>query len=793
MPDVGHFVLHKSIIMMKTLIALAFLILAPLTAWAGLATRATLPTAYVTDTENPPSSFAITKTVCASTCDYTTIQAAVNYALAQNSASNIKISVTAGYTTTECINLSSSNSTAARTNTGWIYITSSAEASLPPRGVRIGCRVGVGCTDAQKTADIANMYHVAWCATSNFPVIYSGWDATNNGVEYFWFRGLDIQPTTGDITNAAVISLSTNVANEPTLLSQEANHMIFEQIHVEQVAGTTAAFSRGCWCNGHYIAIVDSVIGRFTNRSADSQTIIMTRGGPLRARNNDLFSATEVTAIGDSNPSLPVVDDPNDNKPHDIEWQYNMIGVKLRDLNCPGSVVAGTTRYANLPDTTWLKNLYEHKQVNRTLINGNYFYNYQNGFDQHWAMAFQAGNPDASIGAPNGISVDVTYTNNLLYGFSAWVQMLGSDHQVTSPKETRVTVENNAFIDERRSAWALTYNGCADAGGSGSNHFYVHNEHYPKSYSGSNGLSTSGAGATTVTAASPGFPQFWWNMAGQTLTIASGTNFVAGTYTISSVVDDFHITVTASPTPAGAGSSGVGSIDQHTSLGGPDHLLLNHNTWYKLEGVDSFGGTGYLIQYNLTGWTAGASLQYLDFTNNITSVGNRGFSDNTNYCTSMLETAYPNAGAAYNAQGNIFVVDAAQTVILPGSPCNTASRGTFSGNYYPDSWASVGFGYVPPDASQIDSTFNLTPKASCAANADVYPMTMTSGGLSAAGCGTDGKNPGADMNVLLHEVNFAIKGTQPSAVTGIAATTGAGLSATASNGGSGYAPNLLAH
>lgn len=68
-------------------------------------------------------------------------------------------------------------------------------------------------------------------------------------------------------------------------------------------------------------------------------------------------------------------------------------------------------------------------------------------------------------------------------------------------------------------------------------------------------LATSGATATTVTSAGNGFSAW---MVGTYLHIASGTNFVAGDYLISSVPSTGSVVLSSSPTPSGAGASGVG-------------------------------------------------------------------------------------------------------------------------------------------------------------------------------------------------------------------------------------------
>lgn len=70
-------------------------------------------------------------------------------------------------------------------------------------------------------------------------------------------------------------------------------------------------------------------------------------------------------------------------------------------------------------------------------------------------------------------------------------------------------------------------------------------------------LATSGAGVTTITSVTGGFTSA---MIGNSIRIASGTNFTAGYYWITGYTDTNTITVSVSPTPSAAGSAGNGKI-----------------------------------------------------------------------------------------------------------------------------------------------------------------------------------------------------------------------------------------
>src|SRR5207253_2964181 len=70
-------------------------------------------------------------------------------------------------------------------------------------------------------------------------------------------------------------------------------------------------------------------------------------------------------------------------------------------------------------------------------------------------------------------------------------------------------------------------------------------------------FATSGTGSTTLTSATFNF-QSW--MVGYSINVTSGTNFTAGAYKITGFTSSTSITLASSPTPAVAGSGGVGGL-----------------------------------------------------------------------------------------------------------------------------------------------------------------------------------------------------------------------------------------
>jgi hypothetical protein len=83
----------------------------------------------------------------------------------------------------------------------------------------------------------------------------------------------------------------------------------------------------------------------------------------------------------------------------------------------------------------------------------------------------------------------------------------------------------------------------------------------------SNRLSTSGAGATTITSAGTPFTSA---MVGNCIRISAGTNFQTGYYFITSYTSTSQVVLDRTPTSGGAGSNGDGS------LGGAHASLINY-------------------------------------------------------------------------------------------------------------------------------------------------------------------------------------------------------------------------
>lgn len=105
---------------------------------------------------------------------------------------------------------------------------------------------------------------------------------------------------------------------------------------------------------------------------------------------------------------------------------------------------------------------------------------------------------------------------------------------------------------EVRTTGLDTNGGCYDTGGSGTDYSQQNNSQLDITDG-----ATSGAGSTTLTSAAAGFTSA---MVDNCIRIESGTNFTAGWYEITTFTNSSTVTLDRTPTAAGAGSGGTGSV-----------------------------------------------------------------------------------------------------------------------------------------------------------------------------------------------------------------------------------------
>ncbi|MFN0087471.1 MAG: BACON domain-containing protein, partial [Blastocatellia bacterium] len=368
-------------------------------AWSGAVvvnTPPELPRAYVDTTDVPPTGQTIEVPAGGD------FQAALDLA---QPGDVITLQAGAAYTGNFTLPVKSGS--------GWIVIrTSAPDGSLP-------------APDARITPAYANV--LPKILTPNVePAIEA-----RNGAHHYRFIGVEIAPAP---TAPFVYNLVLLGEGEASL-AQVPHDLILDRVYIH--GSPTFTLRRGIALNSASTAIINSHISDCHEVGVDSQAIGGWNGpGPFKIVNNYLEGAGENVIFGGSDPMIPNL------TPSDIEFRRNYCFKPLSwRISDPG--------YAGMP---WgVKNLFELKNAQRILIDGNIFeHNWtmaQNGF----AILFTVRNQDGT--APWSVVQDVTFTNNIVRGVAGGFNLLGMDNNNPSLPTRRIRIANNLLDEVDGQRW----------------------------------------------------------------------------------------------------------------------------------------------------------------------------------------------------------------------------------------------------------------------------------------------------------------------------------------------------
>jgi hypothetical protein len=294
---------------------------------------------------------------------------------------------------------------------GWIYIQSSALASLPPPGSRVS-PAQASLMPKIVTADISS------------PAI-----ATAAGAHHYRFVGIEIT-TTFSVTSATYVNLIyLESPSGQTDLSEAPTDIVFDRCYIH---GTpTGNVRRGIGMQSARTAVIDSYLADFHEVGADSQAIAAWNGpGPFKIVNNYIEAAGENVMFGGVDPSIA------DLVPSDIVVRQN-------HFSKPRSWWVADPSYAGIP---WsVKNLFELKNARRVLIEGNIFehnwMNAQNGFAVLFTVRDQNGR------APWSTVEDVTFRLNIVRHSGSGINISGTDDVFGSQETVRILIQDNVLAD----------------------------------------------------------------------------------------------------------------------------------------------------------------------------------------------------------------------------------------------------------------------------------------------------------------------------------------------------------
>lgn len=337
-----------------------------------------------------------TRTVCASECDYTSIQSAVNAANRGDT-----ISIAAGETFTENITLP------YKSGEGWITLQSSALASLPAAGNRVS------------PSDASNMPRIQ-TNSGGGGTVFRTVSGTNHSSQYRLI-GLHIarHPSlTGQLSSLIEFgedeSTQDSRADVPTDLVLDRCYL-----HGESNRSTR----RGLALNAERVEVINSYFEWFWESGADSQAILGWTGTKdVLIQNNYLEGASENVMFGGSAPQAPEL------IPEDIVLRYN-------HFNTPLSWIG---------EGRGKKNLFELKEAKRVLLEYNILEGNWADAQNGWAIMLSVRNDDGE--SPGAAVEDVTIRYNIIRNTTQGFSLYNADDYATSETLKRVTIEHNLVM-----------------------------------------------------------------------------------------------------------------------------------------------------------------------------------------------------------------------------------------------------------------------------------------------------------------------------------------------------------
>lgn len=254
--------------------------------------------------------------------------------------------------------------------------------------------------------------------------------STVAGSHHWRFENVEFLPNPNDL-GAAIIRLGATGSSQ-TSLAQVPHHLIFDRIYMHDDVGGT---KRGIELNSATTTISNSYIAGIRRVGQEAQAICGWNGpGPFLIENNYIQAAAINVLFGGADPTIPGL------IPSDITFRRNHVTKSL-------TWRLGNPAYAG---TAWLvKNLFELKNAQRVLIEGNVFeYSWVMG-QIGWAIGFTGLNDG---GACSWCTVkNVTFQNNIVRHANGGVSINGHNCYAfpgcDSTRGDNITVRQNLFYD----------------------------------------------------------------------------------------------------------------------------------------------------------------------------------------------------------------------------------------------------------------------------------------------------------------------------------------------------------
>jgi hypothetical protein len=281
----------------------------------------------------------------------------------------------------------------------WITIRADDAAGIPRAGERVSP---------------ANASRMPKLVTPN----YTHALRTKQGAHHYRIVGLEMKAASGVEWNYAIVNISSGYDDSP---DDFAHDIIIDRSYIH--GNPSLELKRCIGLNGSAVAVIDSYLSECHSDKQDAQAIAGWNGpGPYKIVNNFLEGSAENVIFGGSDPRMANL------IPSDIEIRRNHV---YKPLAWRG---------------TWMvKNLFELKNAQRVLVEGNVFEN--SWADGQTGFAFVLKSSNQGGRCTWCVTQDVTVRYNLVRNVAGGFGVADKDDRSNSPVTQRLTIEHNLLLD----------------------------------------------------------------------------------------------------------------------------------------------------------------------------------------------------------------------------------------------------------------------------------------------------------------------------------------------------------
>ncbi len=297
-----------------------------------------------------------------------------------------------------------------KTGTDHVTIRTSTPDAMLPVGTR------VGSADASKLARVLT------------PGLGAPAFHTAPRAHHYKLIGLEISSTSRDAVVYTLVTLGSSGADQDTL-DEVPHDLSIERSYVH--GWPDVNLKRGIELNSARTQIVDSTITEIHSDAQDSQAIGGWNGpGPYQIVNNWLEAAGENIMFGGATASIAGL------VPSNIEIRGNVLYKPMSWR--PGE--PGHTGY-----TPWVKNLFEIKNGQDIVLDGNHLQNtWGPQPDQHGVAIVLTPRTEGGT-QPWAVCQRITFTNNRISNVGGGVAILGRDSPANDVASNTIRFSNNVF------------------------------------------------------------------------------------------------------------------------------------------------------------------------------------------------------------------------------------------------------------------------------------------------------------------------------------------------------------